>query len=137
MNEHSDPSLRALFRAAAEHGSREAATLPVARVVERGRRAHRRRLALGTATAGVVAVLGLATAVSLAPGPAGPALPATSPSDLLPRETASTAPPTPDSTTTTEGRRTHPPTTSGRTTPSTAPPATATTRAATTTPPQG
>lgn len=148
MNEHSDPSLRALFRAAADHGSREAATLPVAQVVERGRRAHRRRLALGTATAGVVAVLGLATAASLVPGPAaGPALPATSPSvpgpgpspsarpGPPPRETEDATPPDHGSATT-YGQRTRPPTTSDRTTPPTAPPSTATTMA-TTAPPQG
>ncbi|WP_432062783.1 hypothetical protein [Streptomyces sp. S1] len=123
MNDHSDPSLRALFRAAADHGSREATTLPVAQVVARGRRAHRRRLALATATAGVTAVLGVATAATLAPGPAGPVPPATSPSVPLPgpsstdlpgpppRETEGATPPNPGSTT--EGRRTYPPASPG------------------------
>ncbi|MEW1902589.1 hypothetical protein [Streptomyces sp. NPDC086147] len=147
MNDPTDPSLRALFRAAADHGSREATTLPVAQVVERGRRAHRRRLALATVTAGVVAVLGVATAASLAPGPADPVLPATSPSvpppgpspthrpEPLPQGTENSTPPGPGSATT-ESLRTRPPTTSSRTTTPMTPPETATTMA-TTTPPRG
>ncbi|MFF5973285.1 hypothetical protein ACFY7C_17355 [Streptomyces sp. NPDC012769] len=102
MNDHStDPALRALFRAAAEHGRHHAAPLPVADVVARGRRSHRRRVALAAAGVTTVMALGALTAVVLVPGRTGPALPATSPSTGS--ATSSAPGPTPDPTTSRPG----------------------------------
>ncbi|MER5307464.1 hypothetical protein ABT034_06700 [Streptomyces sp. NPDC002773] len=108
-----DPSLRNLFRAAADHGRRHAAPLPVAQVVERGRRSHRRRVTLALVTASAVAALGVVTAVGLVPADPGPTLPATSPSPPQPGST--TTPPGPRPTET-EADRSFPPTTPGTTT---------------------
>ncbi|MFF1506705.1 hypothetical protein [Streptomyces sp. NPDC058326] len=79
-----DPSLRALFRAAADHGRRQATPPPVERVVERGRRSRRRHVALAVVTASAVAALGVATAATLVPERPGPVMPATSPSTPQP-----------------------------------------------------
>ncbi|MEU2116303.1 hypothetical protein ABZ567_11715 [Streptomyces sp. NPDC016459] len=108
-----DPSLRSLFRAAADHGRRHATPLPVAQVVERGRRSHRRRTALGVVTASAVAALGMVTALGLGPEAPGPVMPATSPSGPQPGPTAGPAWPLP---TQTEAGSTPPPTTTGTTT---------------------
>ncbi|MFF5785832.1 hypothetical protein ACFY8P_12820 [Streptomyces sp. NPDC012693] len=109
-----DPCLRSLFRAAADHGRRHATPLPVAQVVERGRRSHRRRVALALVSASAVAALGVVTAVGLVPEPSGPVLPATSPSAPLPGPT--TSPPPGPLPTETDPGRTSPPSTPGTTT---------------------
>jgi len=76
---HGDP-LRTLFRQAGDVGQARAGAAPVARIAERGRRAHRRRLAALAAGACLVIAGGGAAAVALLPGTPPPAAPATIPS---------------------------------------------------------
>ncbi|MDQ0794265.1 hypothetical protein [Streptomyces sp. B1I3] len=90
MPEPHDP-LRSLFEQAAAAGRSRAVPAPMARIAERGRRAHRRRLA--ALAAGCLVLVGgtVATSTSLRSAPA-PAAPATG-------ATHSTPPPAPAPTT--------------------------------------
>ncbi len=95
MSEPQD-SLRPLFRQAGEFGRVHADAAPVAHIAERGRRAHRRRIATLAAGACLVIACGSAGAVSLLPDRPVPVAPATSPSPSLPPPEPTGPPPVTD-----------------------------------------
>ncbi|MFE3497926.1 hypothetical protein [Streptomyces sp. NPDC059175] len=78
MPDPHDP-LRSLFSEAAASGRARAEAPPVGRIVERGRRAHRRRVAALAAGACLALAGGGAATAVLLPGERPPATPATSP----------------------------------------------------------
>ncbi|MFF3327164.1 hypothetical protein [Streptomyces sp. NPDC002889] len=92
MPESHDP-LRSLFQQAADAGRANATTAPLAHVVERGKRAHRRRIAALTAGACLVLACGGAATAMLLPGERPSIAPATSPSPSRPSPALTTRPP--------------------------------------------
>ncbi|WP_306324530.1 hypothetical protein [Streptomyces venezuelae] len=121
-----DP-LREMFRQAAASGQARTRAVPVARIAERARRAHRRRLALAAGVAGLVLAGGGLTAAALLSDMPAPVVPAVSPSVDLPSPgettgppssaTTEPGPPTPGSTTGGASATTTQPTGRGTTTP--------------------
>lgn len=102
MTEHHDP-LRSLFQQTADYGRARADAAPAAHITERGKRSHRRRVAVAAVGTCLVLAGGSAAAAVLLPQRPAPVAPATSPSPSAP------APPVPSPPT--SGT----PTTSGRT----------------------
>ncbi|MFB6633423.1 hypothetical protein ACFCWY_26390 [Streptomyces sp. NPDC056362] len=79
MNESHDP-LKSLFEEAAAAGRARASYAPATEITARGRRAHRRRLAVLAASACLVVGGAGAGLAALVNGPSQPVLPATTPS---------------------------------------------------------
>ncbi|MFF9853393.1 hypothetical protein [Streptomyces litmocidini] len=94
MNESRDP-LKSLFEEAAAAGRARASYASAGEISARGRRVHRRRLAVLAVGACLVVGGGGAALVTLLPGPSQPVVPATSPSvsGPAPASTTATLPP--------------------------------------------
>ncbi|MEU2084108.1 hypothetical protein ABZ569_19845 [Streptomyces albus] len=97
MPESQDP-LRSLFQQAAEAGRRQAVPAPPSDITARGRRAHRRHVALVVA-AGLALAGGGIAAATLLPGEPDPAVPATTPSPGRSSAVPPTRPPSSGATT--------------------------------------
>ncbi|MFH9959658.1 hypothetical protein ACH4OX_36390 [Streptomyces roseolus] len=94
MNKPRDPShdpLKSLFEEVAAAGRAQASYASAGEISARGRRAHRRRLAVLAVSACLVVGGGGATLVTLLPGPSRPVVPATSPSMSGPAPASTTA----------------------------------------------
>ncbi|MFD9051841.1 superantigen-like protein SSL4 [Streptomyces zaomyceticus] len=92
-----DP-LREMFLQAAAFGQARAHAVPVARIAERARRAHRRRVALAAGAACLVLAGGGVTAAALLSDAPTPVVPAVSPSADAPSPGETTSPPLSSST---------------------------------------
>ncbi|WP_037675183.1 hypothetical protein [Streptomyces globisporus] len=132
MNESRDPShdpLKSLFEEAAAAGRARASYASAGEISSRGRRVHRRRLAVLAVGACLLVGGGGAALASLLPGPSQPVGPATSPSTSGPAPADTTTTPPADTTT-------GPPATTDASSSATLPPlSTPTSTSATTAPP--
>ncbi|MCB8901993.1 MULTISPECIES: hypothetical protein [unclassified Streptomyces] len=92
-----DP-LRDMFRQAAASGQARARAVSVARIAERARRAHRRRVAVAAGAACLILAGGGVTAAALLSDAPTPVVPAVSPSADAPSPGETTGPPLSSST---------------------------------------
>ncbi|MFI1717623.1 hypothetical protein [Streptomyces litmocidini] len=125
MNESRDPSrdpLKSLFEEAAAAGRARASYASAGEISARGRRVHRRRLAVLAVGACLVVGGGGAALVTLLPGPSQPVAPATSPSVSGPTPASTTATLPSPSGTSSSGVTTSPPPPTPPSTAATTPP---------------